>query len=321
MIDFTELATDGVRFEQLVREILVRSGFEVHWTGVGPDGGRDLVVVERAVGSLAPFQRKWLVSCKHFAKSGKSVGLEDVADINDACDAVGASGFLLACSTQPSSGVVKRFEEIEGRGKLVVRFWDSVEIEKRLSAPHAFALTHLFFPESSKATPWQIYATRSPSLWAANYKDYFLYLSSRTAHTFPTLKDVEEIVRRLESVKLPEGETWGRHYLRPRAVYFDNKHEQYTVFADYLFPEKKDVPPLVPDAINEVLRDGQGLYSDGSGMWCLTFWDVRYVPTTQVSDHFHLDHKDYYDPYLNQFQVGLAREDFISDFHWFPSWK
>jgi len=319
MIDFTELPQDGIRFEQFVRELLVRSGFEVHWTGVGPDGGRDLIFVERSSGSLAPFQRKWLVSCKHFATSGRSVGLDDVADFSGACDAVGASGFLLACSTQPSSAVVRRFEETEDRGKLVIRFWDGVELERRLSAPQTFALTHLFFPESSKATPWQVYATKSPSLWAANYKDYFLYLSSRTAHAFPSLRDVEEIVRRLEGVKLPEGTDWDHHYLRPRAVYFDNKHEHFTVFADYLFPDKREASALGPEQLNEVLRDGEGLYSDGSAEWYQTRWDVRYVPTNQSSDHFHLDHKSYYVPYLNRFQVGIARDDFIGDMTWFPA--
>lgn len=313
MIDFTELSTDGTRFEQLIRELLVRSGFEVHWTGVGPDGGRDLVVVEKAHGALAPFRRKWLVSCKHYAKSKKSVGLDDVTDIGDACEAVGASGFLLACSTQPSSTVVRRFEEVEARGKLVVRYWDSVEIEKRLTAPQTFALNHLFFPLSSKGNPWQIYATDSPSFWAANYKDYFLYLGSRTAHTFPTLTDVEEIVRRLESIELPKGVDWDRHYLRPRAVYFDNKHEQFSVFADYLYPERHASEAVNPTALNKFLKDGEGLYSDGGGMWYLTHWDIRYVASTQISDHFHLDHKDYYQPFMDRYRVGLARDEFLSD--------
>ena len=109
MIDFTELPADGVRFEQLIRELLIRSGLEVHWTGVGPDGGRDLVATENCQGRLAPFERKWLVSCKN-ATSGKSVGLDDVNGISDACAAVDASGFLLACSTQPSSTAVRRLK-------------------------------------------------------------------------------------------------------------------------------------------------------------------------------------------------------------------
>jgi len=313
MIDFTELPPDGIKFEQLVRELLVRSGFEVHWTGVGPDGGRDLVVVEKAEGMLAPFQRKWLVSCKHYANSGKSVGLNDVTDINDACDAVGATGFLLACSTQPSSTVVRRFEEIESRGKFVVRYWDSVELEKRLSCPQTLPLVYLFFPVSAKANPWHIYATYSPSFWAANYKDYLLYLGSRTAHKFPSLTEVEEIVRRLESIKLPDGEDWNRHYLRPRAVYFDDKHEQFSVFADYLYSKEGRDEVLPPNELDKVLRDGMGLYGDETGMWYLTSWDIRYVECLQISDHFHLDHKDYYEPFMQQYRLGMARNQFLSD--------
>ena len=33
MIDYTELPKDGVRFEQLVRELYIREGFDVKWTG------------------------------------------------------------------------------------------------------------------------------------------------------------------------------------------------------------------------------------------------------------------------------------------------
>src|SRR5262245_18201984 len=27
--------------------------------------------------------------------------------------------------------------------------------------------------------------------------------------------------------------------------------------------------------------------------------DIRYVPTSQIGDHFHLDHKEYYEAYMN----------------------
>ena len=67
MLNFKELPSDGIKFEQLIRELFMRSEFEVHWTGVGPNGGRDLVLTEKVAGPLAPFERKWLVSCKHFA--------------------------------------------------------------------------------------------------------------------------------------------------------------------------------------------------------------------------------------------------------------
>jgi hypothetical protein len=193
--------------------------------GVGPDGGRDLVVIERVTGPLAPFERKWLVSCKHFAYSGKSVGLEDVRDITDACRTVNATGFLLVCSTQPSSSVVRRLQEINAGGGLITQFWDSIEIEKRLDTPATFPLINLFFPVSGQSRPWRIYNTNSPSFWAANYEDYFLYLASRDANTFPALEEVELIVGRLKSIIMPSGEDWHRHIVRPRAAYFDNKHE------------------------------------------------------------------------------------------------
>jgi hypothetical protein len=320
MLDFKELPSDGIKFEQLIRELFIRLELEVHWTGVGPDAGRDLVVTEKAIGKLAPLERKWLVSCKHFALSGRSVGLDDIAGITDACAAVDATGFLLAASTQPSAAVVRRLEELSGAGHLTTRYWDGIEIEKRLNAPETFPLIDQFFPASAKQIPWKIYNTTKPSFWAANYKSYFLYLGSRTSNLFPKLKDVEEIVRRLESIKMPKGEDWAHHYIRPRAVYFDDKHEQYTVFADYLYPREKQKDVLRPAILNRVLKDGQGLYTDGDWMSHLTHWDVRYVETSQVSDHFHLDHKDYYEPYINNFQSGLARHRyFVGDMdEYFP---
>jgi Restriction endonuclease len=275
MLDFKELPPDGISFEQLIRELCIRSGFEVHWTGVGPDGGRDLVIAERADGPLAPFERRWLISCKHQAHSGRSVALEEVRDISDACRAVDATGFLLACSTQPSSAVVRRLEELRTRGDILTTYWDGIEIERRLDTPATFPLITLFFPVSARARPWRIYNTDSPSFWAANYKDYFVYLSSRTANTFPSLEEVETIIHRLESVPLPPGEDWQRHILRPRAIYFDNKHENFVVFGDYLFPHDKGDEVVTLHEINRILRDGEGLHRDGMASWYPTFWDIR----------------------------------------------
>lgn len=312
MLDFKELPADGVRFEQLVREMLIRSAFDVHWTGVGSDGGRDLVATERVPGILAPFSRKWLVSCKHKAHGGASVGMGDITDITDACKAVDAAGFLLACSTQPTSGVVKRLEELGKTGTILTSFWDGVEIERRLNVPELFPLIHQFLPESAKSQRWKIYATQSPSVWAAYYKDYFLYLNCRIGHAFPDLRGVEEIAARLESISLP-GEDWSKHFLRLRAVYYDDKHEQFSVFADYLYPTKDVKAVVPPNAINAVLKSGMGLHEDGTGQWFLTHWDIRYVPTHPYSDRFQLDSAEYYERFMSSFTVGFAREGWIDE--------
>ena len=313
MIDLRELPADGIRFEQLIRELLSRSGFEVHWTGVGPDGGRDLIFIEEAEGQLAPFKRKWLVSCKHRAHSGQSVGVDEIADINDACEAVGADGFLLVCSTQPSSSAVRRLEEIERRGKLLARYWDGIEIEKRLNTPTTLSLIYLFFAKSARIIEWNIYNTNSPSFWAANFKDYFIYLSSRLTSAFPSLKDAEEIIKKIEKIPLPKGDDWARHYLRPRAIYYDNKNEQYYVFIDYLYPAGKLEDVLEPKVLNDFLKDGEGLYSDGVGMWKITFWDLEYIDCNQTSDSFELDHKKFYEPLINNFKIGLTRGNTLSE--------
>ena len=296
MIDFKELPEDGIKFEQLSRELLKRSGFEVHWTGVGQDNSRDLIIIEKAEGTLAPFKRKWLVSCKHFAHSNKSVGLSDIQNITDQCAAIDATGFLLVCSTQPTSSVIRRFEEIENQGKLILRYWDSIEIEKRLDTPETFPLIHIFFPKSAKNNKWKIYNTTSPSFWAANYKDYFLYLSSRTANTFPELRDIEKFIKRIESISLPE-----QHYLRIRAVYFDNKHCQYVVFLDYLYPSGDDKQVI---SVENILQQEDR----NDWLWTQTYWDIKYINCYILSDHFHLDHKDYYIDYFKNFQIGLSRD-------------
>ena len=41
--------------------------------------------------------------------------------------------------------------------------------------------------------------------------------------------------------------------------------------------------------------------------------DIRYVPFMQISEHFHLDHRDYYEPFMEQYKIGSARQLFLSD--------
>ena len=88
------------------------------------------------------------------------------------------------------------------------------------------------------------------------------------------------------------------------------------MFADYLYPIGEERTTLSPDTVNAILKDGEGLYSDDTAMWKLTHWDIRYVASNQISDHFHLDHKSYYEPYMDNFQIGHARGGFISETDW-----
>lgn len=304
MIDFTELPADGTAFEQLIRELLLIANLSPEWSGKGPDQGRDLLAEETATGPLGSFRRKWLVQCKHPAHSGRSVSKDEIPSVVDDCRRVNADGYLLACSTQPSAGTVQKLSEIATNPshRLVTTIWDCVEIEKRLSEPRGFALAHIFFPRSMGRSRWRIYNMGSPSKWAAHYGEYFMYLSCRISAHFPSTSEVEVIVERLSQIRPKEA----NELVRPRAVYFDEKHEQFSVFADYLVPEGKQ-PSLSPRDFEHILHDGQGLHVDEGAMWYITSWDVRLVRTLPFSDRFQSDASDYYDRYLRHFEVGTPR--------------
>src|SRR6185369_4048933 len=143
--------------------------------------------------------------------------------------------------------------------------WDGVDLEKRLAEPRCFSLGHLFFPKSFLATPWKLYNAGGPNKWTANYRTYFLHLSSRIAGRYPDLYQCEYIVSLLESITLVAA----RETIRPRAIYFDDKHQDFVVFADYLVPHDATIT-LSPKEFDLVLNDGEGLHNNGGLMSYIT---------------------------------------------------
>lgn len=314
MIDFKELPEDGIMFEQLIRELLVLEGFQTHWTGVGQDGGRDLVVTEKLKGDLSEYTRKWLISCKHNANSGKSLGKDQLGSVSEDCRAIGAEGYILVCSTQPTSSLINRLREIEQNQNIITKVWDCIEIEKRLLKPNTFSLIHTFFPDTSKRYKWKIYNAFSPAFWAANYKDYFLYMSCRHSNTYPELKSIEFIVSLLEKVPIYKSKEywWESHFLRLRAVYYDDKHCTHTIFVDYIHPKITNKKNLIdPKDLRGILFNA--FVADKNAEINMPDWDVMYIPADIGGDSFQLDHKSYYEPYLSEFETGTARKFFLND--------
>ena len=147
MFDFKELPKDGTAFELLVRELLYRRGLEVYWTGKGPDGGKDIVCIERVAGNFNTFEKRWVVQCKHNAHSGKAVSSDDVPSIVENCLANDATGYLLACSTYVSSGLSESLHGIHGNGKsnISTAVWDGTKIEMELLKPQNWDIAVTFF--------------------------------------------------------------------------------------------------------------------------------------------------------------------------------
>ncbi|WP_404362903.1 restriction endonuclease [Corallococcus coralloides] len=297
MLNFKELPDDGQAFEQLVRELLFSRGLHVQWSGVGPDGGRDLVCHEKLQGLFASETRVWLVQCKHYANSGKSVGIGDLDDIVDSCAQHGATGYLLACSTQPSSAVVSRLESITANPKnqITATFWDAVTLERMLSSPMQWAIAQRFLPNS--AGEWRLYATEKPNDFVAHYKGYVFHLTNRIGSRGEHhLDSIALRIAELEKLKLPD-----EHFVRPRAVYYDDKGGSYTWYVDYMYPSGES-PAAKKGVLLYQLRDGWGR-EDGQ----IYSWDLSFVRYSPLSDHYDADHYDYYTRYLPNFLMGAPR--------------
>jgi hypothetical protein len=300
MLDFKELSQDGRDLELLIREILLIKGFKVQWSGVGADGGRDLVCYEERQSEFLNDRKKWLIQCKHNAHAGNSVGIGDLDEIVDSSAQHNAKAYLLVCSTYPSSTVINRLEAITNNQavNLDATYWDATIIEQKLSTPELWKIAQTFFPKSSRNSTWQFYATEHPNHWIVNFKGYHFHLSNRIGSTGNYhFKSIIKRIEDIEAIVLKDD-----HFIRIRAVYFDDKNGHYSWFIDYMFPQDEK-PVTSPTRIAKVLGDGYAL-EDGQGY----SFDVISRPYFKYSDHYDKDHYDYYVPYLENFRIGFHRD-------------
>lgn len=307
MLDFKELSTSGKEFELLIRELLFNKNYQVYWSGIGPDGGRDLLCIEEKESFFAPEKKRWLIQCKHNAHSNKSVGIPDLDEIVDSCEQHEATGFILACSTQPSSAVVNRLESITNnpRNNLTAIYWDYVSIERALNTPHLWRIAQKFFPVSSESMKWSVFATEKPNHWVVNYKGYYFNLANRigSSHEY-YFESIETRIADIEAIDLPE-----EHFIRPRAVYFNDKSGCYTWYIDYMYPNGSD-PTLTTAELKHILGDGYAL-EDGQ----IYTFDVKRRAYLSHSDHYDPDHYDYYNNHMHQYLNGFERKSDWDDYH------
>src|SRR4051794_4337700 len=100
-LDFKEIPEAHIasgrqdQFEQLAADTLIAMGYEiVVGPGRGADQGKDLIVSEKRRGIGRETEIRWLVSCKHKAHSGKSIGLDDEPSPVERVKMHGCQGFL-----------------------------------------------------------------------------------------------------------------------------------------------------------------------------------------------------------------------------------
>ncbi len=137
IVDFTEInpanSSDGNQdqFELFARDFVEAIGFTiVSNPDRGQDGGKDLIISETLSGIRKSSQRTWILSAKHFAHSGKSVGVNDEINIRDRVEKHKADGFFGFYSTLPSSGFADTLKGL--KNKIIIDYLDKGMIQNEL---------------------------------------------------------------------------------------------------------------------------------------------------------------------------------------------
>jgi hypothetical protein len=156
-LDFKEISQGNVAdgkqdsFELFAREFVEKLGYKViSGPDRGSDGGRDIIVQEERIGPGGSSYVKWLVSCKHHAHSGKSVGTNQEINIVDRLKEHDCSGFIGFYSTIPSSALTTRLKGFRtNKPPIEFQIFDNEKIEGILLQPESgFKLVRRFFPTS-----------------------------------------------------------------------------------------------------------------------------------------------------------------------------
>ncbi|GKS62696.1 hypothetical protein YTPLAS21_21540 [Candidatus Nitrosocosmicus sp.] len=153
MIDFTEIDSNGELWELFARDFLMELGFNIETQpDRGPDGGRDLLVTEHLKGNFTKHQFRWLVSCKHFAHSNRSVSETDEPNIQERLDSFQADGFIGFYSTISSSGLNNRLNSLRNNNRIKdFQIFDSELIKNYLIRLGYSKLLMRYLPESYKS--------------------------------------------------------------------------------------------------------------------------------------------------------------------------
>lgn len=154
LLDFKEIpkANTGVgdqdTFELFARDFLETIGYEiVQHPDRGADGKKDLIVKEYRSGISGKTIITWLVSCKHYVHSGKSVTDTDEPNILERVSVHKCDGFMGFYSTLPSTSLGTFLSGL--KNKIHTETLDKERIEKYLlESPQGAKLASRYFPIS-----------------------------------------------------------------------------------------------------------------------------------------------------------------------------
>ena len=194
-IDFSELNSE--QFEELCEDLFKAMGFNdplPERSGRGPDLGRDLIVTEhRDSGILGSLRRfRWLVECKNFAISDKSVQPQDIGSITDKLVLHNADGYLLITSTLPSTTVENIIRAIDNTERLSFEatYWAKPRLIDEI-LKHRSVYEKYFQSLTTEPTIITHWSKRNPFL------ELFPYEETHTKYFFGREKEIREVVGRV----------------------------------------------------------------------------------------------------------------------------
>jgi hypothetical protein len=142
--EFEELVADYFRI--IKEESKYMTEVDIKPTGVGSDGGRDILVTFRLTDEVDSFERKWVVQCK-FHNAAITKAILSSVNIPSLIHEYGANGYLLVCKNDITSKVSDMFENLnrECLFKYKYRFWTGEDFKSRLLPK--YSLIQRYFPE------------------------------------------------------------------------------------------------------------------------------------------------------------------------------
>lgn len=152
---FDEVQT-GDKFEDLVVNYFTIlknermhgiSNVHIKASGVGVDGGRDIIVDFEVTDTISNFTRSWIIQCK-FHK--KNISTSEIADINipTLIHSYNASGYLLICREKATSKLTAQFELLNKNCKLGFQYfvWSGEQFKRLLLSKSDPQTLQQFFP-------------------------------------------------------------------------------------------------------------------------------------------------------------------------------
>jgi len=276
-IDFTKI--DGERFEELCEDLFKAMGYNdppPERSGRGPDGGRDLIVTEhRASGILgAPRRFRWLVECKNFAKSNKSVQPQDIGSITDKLVRHKADGYLLVTTTIPSTSVeatIRAIDEDERLG-FEATYWAKPRLIEEL-LKHRNVYEKYFGTPVTEIAVLTHWSKRNPFL------ELFAYEEAHAKYFFGRESDVRNVVEKIyrKNLVLLYGESGvGKTSLIQAGILPILRSEGFRVASMRVGPDfrARDLLKTVQSAVSPVLQSRGLIDSAESDAFVKTFQKI-----------------------------------------------